>query len=695
MSGRAVPVLFVLAAASLSQGQDRLARFPSAKGAGESRSQLGKEWPNRTVATRWVEGGKLAWRSGDQWMLLDPKNGKSEKADSVPDEVTQARQGGGRRAPGRGGQYDTAVHPDGVTKAVFREGNVFLESTDMEPIPLTVSGGMDGVKFGQASWVYGEELGQNEAMGFSPEGRFLWFYRFDESRVVPTYIMHGQAGYSAGARVQLFPKPGFPNPEVGLEVYDTTTGKTAAVATSSGTNSPETGHYVYDVSWSPDGKELVFRRTDRRQRTMEVCAADPATGSVRVIVSESSPSTYSENKLGFTWLETLPGGEAWKGKVLYEHERNGYLNLGVLDAKTGSLSPVTENQVDFLRIVRIDLAGRRVFYMAAAEDNGAKGQLYVVNMDGTGNRRLTDPRFNHRVDLSPDGAYFVDTFQATDAPPAVSLRSLEGKEVAVLLPPLPKAAGEFPWPERVTFTAADGKTLLHGTLFKPRNFDPSRKYPLIVDVYGGPLDAHGSSHSETFRRPPDEVHYGFLVATFENRGTGARGKAFRDATYGKLGIVDMDDQAAGVRELAKLPYVDAKKIGVNGTSYGGYASLMLLLRYPDLYAAASASSCVNDWRNYDTIYTERYMGLLEENKAGYDAGSALTYADRLQGWLMLYYGTADDNTHPENTLNMVRKFSQLGKSIEVQVGTDAGHSGLNQQRMMEFFLERMVGEAPG
>lgn len=675
-------------------GQDRLARFPSAQGAAESRSQLGKEWPNRSVTSRWAADGSLAWRTDNQWMRLDLKTGKSAPIDSAPAEPAEVRPGAGRRAPGRGGQFDTAIHPDGTTKAVFREGNVYLEKPDHESVPLTFGGGLNGVKYGQASWVYGEELGQSEAMGFSPDGRFLWFYKFDESMVVPTYIMQRQATYDATARIQLFPKPGNPNPVVGIEVYDVGTGKTVVIPTGSGTAETGTGHYVYDVSWAPSGSSLVFRRTDRRQKTMEICSADPVTGAVRVIVAESSPDSFSQNQLGFVWLETLPGGESAKGRVLYEHERNGYLNLGVLDVANGSVSPVTQNNVDLLRVLRIDLVARRVYYMAATEDNGGLAQFYVANLEGKGNRRLTDPAFNHRIDIAPDGTHFVDTYQTVGQPPAVQVLALDGTKVADLLPTWKATPGEFPFPERVKFTAADGKTVLHGTLFKPRNFDPSRKYPLIVDVYGGPLDAHGSSHNENFRRPPDEVHYGFLVATFENRGTGARGKAFRDATYGKLGIVDMDDQAAGVRELLKRPYVDGAKVGVNGTSYGGYASLMLLLRYPDLYAAASASSCVNDWRNYDTIYTERYMGLLEDNKLGYDAGSALTYADKLKGWLMLYYGTADDNTHPENTLNMVRKFAQLGKTIEVQVGADAGHSGINQQRMLEFFLERMVGESP-
>jgi dipeptidyl-peptidase-4 len=584
------------------------------------------------------------------------------------------------------------VHPDGATKAEFREGNVWLTVPGAEPVPVTVAGGRDGLKFGQASWVYGEELGQTQAMGFSPTGRHLWYYRFDEGQVAPTWISEGLAGFAPRVRIQPFPKPGGKNPEVGLFVHDLTTGSETEIRVRPGVFDDGTGHYVYDIQWSPDGSELFFRRADRRQKVMEVCAADPANGNVRVVVAERRPESFAENRLGWTWLEALPDGGRHKGTVLYQHERNGYLNYALLDVRDGTLRELTSNRFDALGVERVDLARGRLFYMAAGEENAALRQLYVVGLDGKGNRRLTDPRFNHTVEVSAQGDWFADAYQTLEEPAGLQVvRVSDAKTVSVRKPaPWPAT---LPRPERIEFAASDG-TRLRGTVYKPRWFDPSKKYPVLVSVYGGPLSPASMGHSESLQRPPDEVHYGFIAARFENRGTGGRGKAFRDATYGKLGIVDMDDQAAGARALVARPYVDASRIGVHGTSYGGYASLMLLLRYPDLFAAAAASSCVNDWRNYDTIYTERYMGLLEENRAGYDAGSALTYADRLRGSLLLYWGTADDNTHPENTLNMVRKFQQLGKSIDVQVGVDAGHSGVGFGRMMEFFLDRMAGERP-
>jgi dipeptidyl-peptidase-4 len=246
--------------------------------------------------------------------------------------------------------------------------------------------------------------------------------------------------------------------------------------------------------------------------------------------------------------------------------------------------------------------------------------------------------------------------------------------------------------ELFTFKAADGVTPLHGVLHFPSNFDPSRKYPLLVSVYGGPAT---NGASENFALPNRLTEYGFLVATIDGRNAGGRGKRFLDAIYQKLGTVEIDDQAAGVKALGTRPYVDAGRVGIFGTSYGGYASAMALMRHPDVFHAASASSSVTDWRHYDTIYSERYMWVPSENRVGFDSSSVMTYVPNLRGRLMLYYGTADNNVHPSNTMQLVQALQRAGKSFELQVGPDAGHTALNQDRMMEFFIENLVMRPAG
>jgi dipeptidyl-peptidase-4 len=241
--------------------------------------------------------------------------------------------------------------------------------------------------------------------------------------------------------------------------------------------------------------------------------------------------------------------------------------------------------------------------------------------------------------------------------------------------------------EMFTFKAADGVTDLYGMLHKPSDFDPNRTYPLLVTVYAGPAT---NGAREIFMPPIALTEYGFLVASLDSRSAAGRGKRFLDAIYQKLGTVEIDDQAAGVRALAQRPYVDGNRVGIFGTSYGVYTSAMAILRHPEVFQAASAGSPVTDWRNYDSIYTERYMWLPQENAAGYDAGSAMTYADKLRGRLMIYYGTADNNVHPSNSLQLIQALQRQRKSFDVMVGPDRGHSGIDTDRMMEFFIQNLV-----
>ncbi len=247
--------------------------------------------------------------------------------------------------------------------------------------------------------------------------------------------------------------------------------------------------------------------------------------------------------------------------------------------------------------------------------------------------------------------------------------------------------------EMFTYLATDGKTTLRGIIQFPSNFDPAKKYPSLLTVYGGPASG-GNTARETFITPSPLTEYGFLVLNLDSRAAPGMGKRTLDSIYMKLGQVEMDDMAAGLKALASRPYFDKGRVGVYGTSYGGYTAAMMILRHPDLVAAASASSPVTAWDHYDSIYTERYMWIPQENKEGYAAGSAMTYAGALKGRLLIYYGTADNNVHPSNSMQLIRALQQAGKSFDVQVGPDLGHTGVNQQRMMEFFIENLVVRAP-
>jgi dipeptidyl-peptidase 4 len=403
-----------------------------------------------------------------------------------------------------------------------------------------------------------------------------------------------------------------------------------------------------------------------------------------VVVREEWPTGWVENN---PTLRYLTDGK----RFVWESERNGFKNYYLYDLTGRLIAPITRNQFEASSLVRIDEGAGELFYMGRDGDNFLKQQLHRVRLDGSGDTRLTDPAFTHAVSLSPDGKLFVDVAQTHDQPPVTRLLDRNGKVVSELAKTdltrfqqlgLKKV-------EMFTYLAADGRTTLRGLIHFPSNFDPARKYPVLVPVYGGPASASNTT-TENFVMPSTTTEYGFIVVNLDSRAVPGMGKRTLDAIYLKLGQVEMDDMAEGIKALWSRPYIDKNRVGIYGTSYGGYTSLMELVRHPEVFAAASSSSPPTDWRNYDTIYTERYMWIPQENKDGYDQGSTMTYAPNLKGRLMLYYGTADNNVHPSNMMQMVAALQRAGKSFELQVGPDQGHSGINQQRMMEFFIENLV-----
>ncbi len=693
--------LFLLAAAlgpSVALAQERVRATPLFAEYERFRAEVDAGYRGPNAQAEWLDANRLVYRDGEEWVTFEPRSGRETRSKERPRRIVPTGPtdpNARRRNPGRAAQFTESFSADGKVRAFTRGGNVWVEREGSEAKAITDEATTDGkVRYGTATWVYGEELYQREGLGVSPDGTRVWFYRFDERAVPFNMIVGGQRTYRATFEPQAYPKPGDPNPVVDLFVSDLATGARRPVQVRPGQFDDGVGHYVYDIQWAADGSELLFRRTDRRQRTMQLCAANPATGAVRVVVEETAP-TYTENRLGLQLLdrhEQIGQAPRFRGKALYETERNGFVNLSLLDLRTGQLTPLTQNRFDLNAVERVDLADGRVWYLAGSERNPALRQLWVVGLDGRGNRRVTDPAWHHSVELSRDGAFFVDTVQRLDEPPVVRLVRADG----TLVKTLAKGSDEG-WQkagiqrvERFEYLAADGVTTLFGRLNRPAGFDPSRRYPVLVSIYGGPLDPRSGDHSETFQRPESLCGFGFIVVELTNRGTGGRGKAHRDALYGKMGVTEIDDIAAGVRELVKRPYIDASRLGIFGTSYGGYASLLSILRYPDLYRAASVSSCVSDWRHYDSIYTERYMGLLGENEEAYKAGSAMTYLDALKGWVLFYFGTSDENTLPANALQVMSGLNRRGKAYDLVVGVDEGHSGVNTLRMVEFFLDRMA-----
>lgn len=674
------------------QAQERLKSMPGY----DQFQKMSREIPGSvkpgTVAVRWVDGGKSFEYSRDgrivRYDLATRTTTPAEGSGPITGSTGPGRRGG----PARGRQFDSATSPDGRKKVFYRQRNLWLSNADgSEEIAITSDGNeKTRIKYGSASWVYGEELNQNSAMWWSPDNTKVAFYRFDESPVTDFILQMDQTKLVSTADVEAYPKAGAPNPVATLLVYDLQTKRTTTIDVRDGQpfTNDLVGHYVYGISWTTPGSgrasELLAHRTNRRQNIMELIACSAETGRCRVIVREEWAASWTDNS---PTLQFLKDGR----RFIWSSERTGFRNYYLYDLNGGQPVSLTRHNFEVANIIRVDEAAGVLYYLARSGDNHMKLQLHRVGLDGSGDRRLTDPAFNHSVDVAPDGRHFIDIAQTHNAPPVTRLMDGEGREIEVL------AKSDLAKYEQLglrrvelfTYKAADGVTDLHGLLHFPSNFDPSKRYPLLVSVYAGPAT---NGARETFLTPNPLTEYGFLVATLDSRSAAGRGKRFLDAIYQKLGTVEIDDQAAGVKALHARAYVDPNRVGIFGTSYGGYASALAILRHPQVFQAASASSAVTSWHHYDTIYTERYMWIPQENQAGYESGNAMKMVGNLKGRLMIYYGTADNNVHPNNSMQLIAALQAAGKSFDVQVGPDLGHTSIRQDRMMEFFIEALAGK---
>jgi dipeptidyl-peptidase-4 len=683
-------------------GQNRLQTVPGYSQYARLTRAIPAAWSTGAVTSTWQPDSRsFEFRRNSSRYRFDVATlTATELEQRAPSDRRQ-----GPTLPERGRQYTLADSPDGRFTAFYQDRNIWLRDASGEH-QLTTDGSVSTrVKNGTASWVYGEELDQRTAMWWSPDGSKLAYYRFDESRVPDYYVALDQTDVQDDVDVEAYPKAGVPNPLVDLFVYDVATHRTTRVDVRDGQPFEDevVGYYVYRVAWSPDGRDLLFNRTNRHQNVLELVAADPATGRCRTILRDEWPASWTENHPAMYFL-------ADGHRFVWESERNGWNNLYLYDLSGRLITPLTEaTSYEIDRVVAIDEPHGRLFYLARDGANHMKLQLHRVNLSGHDDRRLTDPAFTHAVGrcvsevgaapapstascgLSPDGRYFVDVYETHDTAPSTRLADTQtGRTLAAVATGTTDGLADLHLrpSELFTFPSADPSVTLHGLIRFPPDFDASRRYPVLLTVYAGP-DADSTTATELFTPPSAVTGFRVLLVTLNTRAAPGRGKRLLDSIYLKLGQTEVDDLAAGIRALDTRPYVDPARVAIYGTSYGGYASLLAILRYPDLFAAASASSPVTTWANYDTIYTERYMRTPQENAAGYEAGSAMTYVGNLHGRLLLYYGTADNNVHPSNTLQLIQALQEAGKSFDVQVGPDKGHSGVDPERMLEFFADAL------
>ncbi|MEY4119208.1 MAG: hypothetical protein RLZZ116_2536 [Planctomycetota bacterium] len=679
-------------------GSGLMQRMQSAIGGIGAGGEVADAKWNLVAGELWIKTG------GEEgsWKKVSLSNGKTDDAGGEPPESalpSRAQRDRGERRPARGRQFTTADSPDGAWTAISENGNLYLQpksdGKDGAPaaarVAITTDGNAD-IKYGQASWVYGEELDQTTAMWWSQDSRFLAFYRFDESKVKDFLLVSGWTETNTRMMTEAYPKPGQPNPTASLLVHDLETKKTVAVDSFSAKSGAADGteYYVYNVLWAPGGGELLYSRTPRRQDTLQVLAADPRTGASRLVVEEKQESWQDNRPL----MRFLKDGK----RFIWETEKTGFkhFELRALDGKL--ISTITAGEWPAERIVLVDEESEQIWFTAWSGKVAVQQQLHVARFDGSESRRVTTGDFHHtNFRISPDGSFVLATAETTQSPPATLLYATDGSLAATLAEGSTKGFethGLTP-SELFTCPAADGTTTLYGKIAFPPAFDPAKKYPVVVNTYGGPTTR---LVTDRFDAGDARTALGFIVVTVDNRGTPGRGKAFESAAYLNLGVVDADDQAAAIQHLAATrPYVDAARVGITGHSYGGYMTAICLIRRGDVFAAGVAGAPVTDWRQYDTIYTERYMRTPEENAAGYDAGSCVKQAENLKGKLLLLHGMVDDNVHPNNTFQLVNALQARNKPFSMMLFPNSDHgiwSPAVDSVKWSFFVDALKPEVP-
>lgn len=626
---------------------------------------------------------KRVWRAnsrGDYWVL---------------DRTSRELMKVGRSAPPSSLMH-AKFSPDGLKVGYVRDNNLYVEDLHSGSVTeLTSSTAPEQIN-GTFDWVYEEEFGLRDGFRWSPDSRSIAYWQLDTTGVREFPLINNAAGLYPKVTWIKYPKVGEANASCRVGVVPATGGDTRWLDVPG--NPRE--NYVAFMEWSAVGPraEVVIQQLNRLQNTVRVMRADPADGQVKAVLTERDDA-WVDLQPRLHWTE--------EGKrFLWLSERSGWRHIYRVDRAGSQVTPITAGAFDVTRLAGIDEAGGWVYFEASPE-NATQRYLFRARLDGsnTAAERVSPDTLpgTHHDQVSPDGRWSIHRYSRFDTPPVTDLIRLpsgervrtlaENEKVKSTFAALKKRPVEF-----LKVTISDGLALDAWRIVPP-DFDPAKKYPLLVHVYGEPagqtvVDAWGGANALWHRMLAER---GYVVMSFDNRGTAApRGRAWRKSIYRKIGVLAPVDQAEAVRAVLRdCPYLDPKRVGVWGWSGGGSMSLNAIFKYPDLYATAVSVAPVANQRYYDTIYQERYMGLPGQNVEGFEKGSPISYASQLKGNLLLIHGTGDDNCHYQTTEALIDELIRHNKPFTMMAYPNRSHSiseGQNTTRHLRALMTRYLLE---
>ena len=606
-----------------------------------------------------------------------------------------------------GGGYETDAHfsPKGAYVSFIRNQNLVVYDLASSTEHAVTRDGGATISYGTAEFIAQEEMDRPTGYWWSPDEKHIAFTKVDESPVAEADRFEI---YADGVKVikQRYPAAGGHNVLVQLFVA-------AVDSPASNANAPavqvdlgkNTDIYLARVNWLPNSASLAVQRQSRDQKTLTLLRADAATGATTELLSEHS-DTWVDLHDELTFLEKTK-------QFIWASSRTGFKHLYLYDLSGKLIRPLTSGEWEVggdgkaRAIGGVDEHSGLVYFMANAE-SPLERHLYSISLkDARATpHRITSDSGWHDVTLSKDTKVFLDTFSTPDHPPSLTLRAADGHSLAALVPndvtpdhPYAPYLSEHLPTEFGTLKASDGQTLYY-QLIKPKDLQPGKRYPVVVDVYGGPtvqrVRKAWGGNDRFFHEYLGQ--HGYIVFTLDNRGSAGRGVRFSTPIYHHMASVEVQDQVVGANYLKTLPYVDPQRIGVFGWSYGGYMALMCMMQAPEVFAAGISGAPVTDWRLYDTHYTERYMGTPQDNEAGYTASSVMTYAKQLRGPLLMMHGMADDNVLFAHSTTLFKKLQDLDKQFDIMTYPGSKHgllrhadTGLHGYTTIKRFLDTQLG----
>jgi len=556
----------------------------------------------------------------------------------------------------KGKQLFATFSPDGNSVAFVRDNNLFVKNLlNGEEKQLTSDGKNNEVINGRSDWVYEEEFSFAQAFYWSPDGKKIAFYKFNEKEV-PEFSMTMFDGLYPTEYKYKYPKAGEKNAVVSIHVYDLAASSTKTVDIGT-----ESDQYIPRIRWTQDANTVCVLRMNRHQNKVEYLLANASTGATNTMMTETDKYYVDIEKEQLTFLNN--------GKQFINvSEKDGFNHIYLYDLSGKQIAQITKGAWEVSDIYGIDQKNGLVYYQSS-ESSPLQREVYVIGLNGKGKRKISTQAGTNTASFSTTFNYYILANSSAKSPSYVSLHTNKGVVIRVLEDNA-KAKTKFVEyqlspTEFFSLTTSEGVSL-NGYMIKPANFDPNKKYPVFMYVYGGPgsqnvADSWSGSRNMWFNYLAQK---GYIIACVDNRGTGARGAEFKKMTYQNLGHYETIDQIEAAKWLAKQSYVDGSRIGIWGWSYGGYMSSLCITKGADTFKMAIAVAPVTTWRYYDSIYTERYLRTPQENAKGYDENSPINFADKLKGKFLLIHGTADDNVHFQNSVMFSEALIQANKSFE-------------------------------